>query len=253
MGDSWLLCNGARVSREYYHKLSELLPEDYSVGWDWYNNPLIAAIGTDNISSNGSLNLGGMVFVNEKIVVVGWYAKKSGSVYSAFLASTSDISSNDWDVQELFTDPTSNGGLKITNLFYENGYYIIPVRLTSGSSSPYTYKVRIYYGKELGGSFTYQDVWISQGSDLNYIQKILYANGYYVLIGSVCNSSTNNYPRIVVGYTTALGSSWNLNSNVFHSFGVMTTTSLNVPGDIIFDGECFILVAGVEYNYSSHM
>lgn len=103
-------------------------------------------------------------------------------------------------------------GLEVKRIKYINGQYVI-VGYTKdyGSHTQYKnqYSAVIWYSDRLDGSWTKHTVFTNMSGSSDYkssVNDIIYVNGYYVIVGSQCES--DNTCKGFLGYSTSLTGPW---------------------------------------------
>ena len=104
----------------------------------------------------------------------------------------------------------------VQSIRYVNGYYVIcgSDRYNSGN-----FRGRIAYTKNPSGSWTIIDMYNKNNLYFESIKDIVYANGYYVVVGMASN-------YIHIAYTTSLTSNWTMNSTSIGAYSSNTAYRL---------------------------
>ena len=210
LDESWLLCNGAEITRTDYPQLAAQFPpkptdpyehstpNSYPVDtaiYDREDNPTFVNI----VYNNGLYVAAGVRFVDNGS---GWYNIQRGIFYTSDLSGT-------WS----FVDLTSSITL-IYKLKYINGYYVIAGTGVGGSGNN-SYTGRILFATTPSGPWSTKDLWISsettrnETSMLTHCYDIDFGGGYFVAVGDRCYDTTDQYTvEAAMFYSTSLGGTW---------------------------------------------
>ena len=194
LDESWLLCNGAEITRTDYPQLAAQFPPKPT-------DPYLANVIYETGSSGASYGYYGtvynIIYANGYYVCVGEHHTDDpqGPMYGSdrtFKLAYSTSLSGPWSEVAL----TSYFINYVYRVKYVNGYYVVVGRSSSGATLIYT--------QSLGGSWT--TVTLDEPFDI--ITDIAYGGGYYVVTGNGMSGFRGDYVEENIAYSTALNGTW---------------------------------------------
>ena len=209
LGEKWLLCNGALVSRSEYPDLSELIPNQFNGALRPIRN-ITSSSGTD--TNTGSP---GMVYANGFYVVAYTYQKET-DLSDVRVAYTTDVVNGAWTKDiviwngELFDSSFGECHNVAANIKYVNGYFIITgrhgVAVNDSTGNP-KYAPAIAFATNPAGPWTTVDLGDTSVYDSvsTYVYDIIYEDGLYVAMGKMNSAS---YVDSGIWYATTLNGNW---------------------------------------------
>lgn len=228
LGFTWLLCNGAIVSRDEYPGLYPLLSENTAyTGYTLdehddfnsfdkivYGNGYYVAVGSNRFGQSGSYEYGGYYYstsLNGPWTWVGVFYKSA-------------------------VDTSSNGHTYLHDIIYANGYFVCcGSKLTSGTDDR-SDGVIVYFTSPTSSPSYYSLYSPSGPSDYTDIKRIVYINNQFVAIGR------DTYP--VVSFTSNITS-----SSAWTTYNLATRSNHRYiyPLDIIYNDGVYTIL----FNYNS--
>ena len=153
----------------------------------WTMNDLWTATFNASISS--------IAYADGYWVVGGVSRESTSAAGSARIAYTTDPSGT-WTTKDLWSGVTS----RISCVSYANGSWVVGGDFVNNS----TYYARLAYANKPNGTWTNKDLW-SGTKDNRTVEDIIYAKGYWLLVGQYYDGSTY-YARIA--YTNDHTADW---------------------------------------------
>ena len=207
LDESWLLCNGAEITRTDYPQLAAQFSPKPT---DPYAHDIFWTPAPDESLFNCTSTAFNIIFENGYYVTAGQNIHYMSNERQLMYALNVD---GPWTTVDLSSYMTM-----ITRLTYVNGYYIVTGSGTV-SNSNYNYVTgRILYATNPNGPWTAKDIWQSSsrntylGANGCTVFDIAYGNGYYVAVGvngTKTNSSSDYYGDSLIGYCATLDGTWN--------------------------------------------
>lgn len=233
---SWLLCNGAEITRTDYPQLAQYFPPKPTDGYIgdtfWTSTANVGGSGLPN----GFSAVSDIEYINGQYVCFGYYGASNYGQAKLRWASSLNGPWSETNLDDYF--------ISVLNVRYINGYYVAVGSASVPDGNRSYYHGRIAYSTSISGPWTTVNVWKCLGSysssraDQNAIYDIAYGNGYYVAVGA--RSDQSDYTQSCVAYSANLSTGW-----------IIYETSDNIndarnPRDtrIIYDNGMFIIGGG---------
>lgn len=243
LGEKWLLCNGALVSRSEYPDLSELIPNQFNGALRPIRN-ITSSSGTDTNTRSP-----GMVYANGFYVVAYTYQKET-DLSDVRVAYTTDVVNGAWTKDiviwngELFDSSFGECHNVAANIKYINGYFIITGRhgvAVSDSSGNPQYAPAIAFATNPAGPWTTVDLGDTSVYDSvsTYVYDIIYEDGLYVAMGKMNSAS---HVDSGIWYATTLNGNWK-----FIEVDTDRDTTEQAVHSGLYDGSRFLFVGRSSY------
>lgn len=236
LDDSWLLCNGARVSREQYPKLSELLPDLFSENsFEEFAGIIESSCPPSSYSKYHYTDyLNGYYFVVCTIPVSGTPLFE-GLYELAVVLLYSEKLDGPWHAKVLWGVENDSYSCRAYGMNYENGYYIVTGCIRE-SNSNYANAV-IAYSSTIEGDWTVnKNIWSGLQTYSESIATCAkYANGYYVVLGRKSTGTAT------IAYSTSLDGPWTAKDIWTAKLGYYYDPHGGVE-DVVYAGGYFVAV-----------
>lgn len=197
LGDNWVLCNGACVSKSEYPDIRAMLDANLDINnlssYLFSNTGITGIIGGNNTSycHSAVLHVNGCYYIASYV---------SGYLYIYY---SFDITS--W--KSINTGIVLNSSASIFGFKYLNNNFII---YGDGYNDERSYYV---YASDINGTWTKK---VLNGSGLDDVQ---YIDGKYIFVGFL-GTSSNNYPT-GIAYSTSLSATPTYNLNISNGYQAM--------------------------------
>lgn len=231
LSDKWALCNGGALPRAEYADLHLAYPE-YPVAPE--TDPVV--VYTDSMG----VRLGISRWLNGHHLVLEYDA--DGEAVRLFYSDDG----SDWTQVNVFTATNSRDSVRVTDVLYEDGRYLIYGRYVQNSNTRY---FSIWHSESLSGPWEHEQISApSRESDLEPT-RLKKLNGYYVMCGyynKYISGSTYRGTGLI-GYSTSITGPWTFKEILSSE----TSGSGTMVYDVIYDEGKYILIGTVRDSYAS--